>query len=146
MAPGPASTLRGQREAGLLCTTGQQQLFPLPLCGSRRQCATPSNQGDHRNPDPLSLSPGSCHAQAGGLGGIITNAFIDSTVSRACPCVSNAHAAINRHSVDSRCLRDCIQTTWSMDFVSDALFDGRRQHRLTAIDLYTRECLEICAI
>ncbi|WKV53080.1 hypothetical protein [Dickeya fangzhongdai] len=27
---------------------------------------------------------------------------------------------------------------WGMDFVSDALFDGRQ---LTVIDLYTRECL-----
>lgn len=28
-----------------------------------------------------------------------------------------------------------------MDFVSDALFDGRRLRLLTVIDLYTRECL-----
>ncbi|WP_442892303.1 IS3 family transposase [Cedecea sp. VD23] len=33
---------------------------------------------------------------------------------------------------------------WSMDFVSDALFDGRRLRLLTVIDLYTRECLGIC--
>lgn len=33
---------------------------------------------------------------------------------------------------------------WGMDFVSDALFDGRRLRLLTVIDLYTRECLEIC--
>ncbi|WP_394817922.1 integrase core domain-containing protein [Citrobacter koseri] len=31
-----------------------------------------------------------------------------------------------------------------MDFVSDALFDGRRLPLLTVIDLYTRECLGIC--
>jgi putative transposase len=31
-----------------------------------------------------------------------------------------------------------------MDFVSDALFDGRRLRLLTVIDLYTRECLGIC--
>ncbi|WEF26271.1 hypothetical protein PYR66_13060 [Klebsiella aerogenes] len=31
-----------------------------------------------------------------------------------------------------------------MDFVSDALFNGRRLRLLTAIDQYTRECLEIC--
>lgn len=30
-----------------------------------------------------------------------------------------------------------------MDFVSDALFDGRRLRLLTVIDLYTRECLGI---
>jgi len=32
---------------------------------------------------------------------------------------------------------------WGMDFVSDALFDGRRLRMLTVIDLYTRECLAI---
>jgi putative transposase len=31
-----------------------------------------------------------------------------------------------------------------MDFVSDALFDGRRLRLLKFIDLYTRECLGIC--
>ncbi len=33
---------------------------------------------------------------------------------------------------------------WGMDFVSDALFDGRRLRLLTIIDLFTRECLGIC--
>jgi len=32
---------------------------------------------------------------------------------------------------------------WSMDFVSDALFDGRRFRALTVVDAYTRECLAI---
>lgn len=32
---------------------------------------------------------------------------------------------------------------WGMDFVSDALFDGRRLCLLTIIDLVTRECLGI---
>lgn len=32
---------------------------------------------------------------------------------------------------------------WSMDFVSDALFDGRRLRTLTVVDIYTRECLAI---
>lgn len=32
---------------------------------------------------------------------------------------------------------------WSMDFVADALFDGRRLRTLTIIDNYTRECLAI---
>lgn len=32
---------------------------------------------------------------------------------------------------------------WGMDFVSDALFDGRRLRLLTIVDLYTRECLGI---
>ena len=30
---------------------------------------------------------------------------------------------------------------WSMDFVSDALFDGRRLRALTVVDAYTREAL-----
>ena len=32
---------------------------------------------------------------------------------------------------------------WSMDFVSDALFDGRRFRALTFVDNFTRECLAI---
>ena len=32
---------------------------------------------------------------------------------------------------------------WSMDFVSDALFDGRRLRALTVVDTYTREALTI---
>lgn len=32
---------------------------------------------------------------------------------------------------------------WSMDFVSDALFDGRRLRALTVVDAYTREALAI---
>jgi len=36
-----------------------------------------------------------------------------------------------------------VNESWSMDFVSDALFDGRRLRALTLIDNYTRECLNI---
>jgi putative transposase len=32
---------------------------------------------------------------------------------------------------------------WSMDFVSDTLFDGRRFRGLTIVDNFTRECLAI---
>lgn len=32
---------------------------------------------------------------------------------------------------------------WSMDFVSDALFNGKRFRALTIVDAYTRECLAI---
>ena len=32
---------------------------------------------------------------------------------------------------------------WSMDFISDQLFDGRRFRALTLVDNYSRECLEI---
>ena len=81
----------------------------------------------------------------GRAGGRIINAFTDSTASRSCPCVSNAHAGINRHNADSPSLRGCIRImSGGMDFVSDALFDGRRLRLLTVIDLFTRECLGIC--
>lgn len=33
--------------------------------------------------------------------------------------------------------------TWSMDFVADALFDGRRFRALTVVDNYSRHCLAI---
>ena len=32
---------------------------------------------------------------------------------------------------------------WSMDFVSDSLFDGRRLRALTLLDVFTREALAI---
>lgn len=36
-----------------------------------------------------------------------------------------------------------INEIWSMDFVADALFDGRRLRTLTVVDNYTRKCLAI---
>ena len=36
-----------------------------------------------------------------------------------------------------------INEIWSMDFVADNLFDGRKLRMLTVVDLYTRECLAI---
>ncbi len=36
-----------------------------------------------------------------------------------------------------------IHQCWSMDFVSDALFDGRKFRALTIVDNYSRECLAI---
>jgi len=36
-----------------------------------------------------------------------------------------------------------INEIWSMDFVADALFDGRKLRMLTVVDLHTRECLAI---
>ena len=36
-----------------------------------------------------------------------------------------------------------INENWSMDFVSDALFDGRRIRALTVVDDYSRESLAI---
>lgn len=89
--------------------------------------------------------------RAGGLagwraGGIIINVFTDSTASMGCPCVSNAHAGIKpaqRRQLQPQGMYK--NHVWGMDFVSDALFDGRRLRLLTAIDLYTRECPGICA-
>ncbi len=36
-----------------------------------------------------------------------------------------------------------INDVWSMDFVMDQLYDGRRLRALTVVDNYTRECLAI---
>lgn len=38
-----------------------------------------------------------------------------------------------------------IDQTWSMDFVSDSLFNGRRMRALTIVDNFSRECLAIHA-
>lgn len=40
-------------------------------------------------------------------------------------------------------LATAINEIWSMDFVADALFDGRRLRALTVVDNYTRESLAI---
>ena len=40
-------------------------------------------------------------------------------------------------------LVSAVNEIWSMDFVSDALYDGRRLRALTVVDTYTRECLAI---
>ena len=40
-------------------------------------------------------------------------------------------------------LCSAINELWSMDFVADALFDGRKLRMLTVVDCYTRECLAI---
>ena len=38
-----------------------------------------------------------------------------------------------------------INQCWAMDFMSDALFNGRRFRTLTMLDVYSRECLNIYA-
>jgi putative transposase len=53
-----------------------------------------------------------------------------------------------RRSKTAVCRMETVQLTapnqcWSMDFVMDALFDGRRFRALTLVDNYSRECLEI---
>ena len=50
----------------------------------------------------------------------------------------------NRSAADTQPQGLYPNHVWGMDFVSDALFDGRRLRLLTVIDLYTRECLGIC--
>jgi len=36
-----------------------------------------------------------------------------------------------------------VNQMWSMDFVADNLFDGRKLRMLTVVDCFTRECLAI---
>jgi len=48
-------------------------------------------------------------------------------------------AASRLDRIDGLQLYQC----WSMDFVSDALFDGRKFRTLTVVDNYSRECLSI---
>jgi putative transposase len=49
---------------------------------------------------------------------------------------SAAHRASPR---ETRTINEC----WSMDFVTDQLYDGRKLRALTLVDVYTRECLAI---
>ena len=48
-------------------------------------------------------------------------------------------AAHRPKPMPSNAMNEC----WSMDFVADQLFDGRRLRALTLVDIYTRECLAI---
>jgi len=51
----------------------------------------------------------------------------------------NKAAAHRLERPENNSLHKC----WSMDFVSDALFDGRKFRALTIVDNYSRECLAI---
>jgi putative transposase len=51
----------------------------------------------------------------------------------------HASAAQRVGRIEAGAANEC----WSMDFVSDALYDGRRLRVLTIVDNYTRECLAI---
>jgi putative transposase len=51
----------------------------------------------------------------------------------------HASAAQRMERIEAGAANEC----WSMDFVSDALYDGRRLRALTIVDNYTRECLAI---
>ena len=51
----------------------------------------------------------------------------------------HASAAQRVGRIEAGAANEC----WSMDFVSDALYDGRRLRVLTVVDNYTRECLAI---
>ena len=77
----------------------------------------------------------------GRAGGIIINAFTDSTASRGFKRPRRNKSAQRRQPQPQGLYPNHV---WGMDFVSDALFDGRRLRLLTVIDLYTRECLGIC--
>jgi putative transposase len=50
-------------------------------------------------------------------------------------------AAARLVRTDASQLNDC----WSMDFVSDTLFDGRRFRALALVDIFSRECLGVRA-
>ena len=43
------------------------------------------------------------------------------------------------------CSSDLIDQCWSMDFVSDNLFNGTRFRALTVVDNFSRECVAIHA-
>jgi len=49
-------------------------------------------------------------------------------------------AAKRRHPKQ---LAHAINEIWSMDFIADALFNGRKLRMLTVVDLFTRECLAV---
>lgn len=88
----------------------KQACFPLQVSRSSfrfRSVAADDGavSGRSRKPGYTMTIAGFTSCSGRRAGGIITNAFIDSTAGRVCPCVSNPRAGINRHSVDSPSLR-----------------------------------------
>lgn len=57
------------------------------------------------------------------------------------------HKKPHRHKSSSyritRIPADQLNQCWSMDFVCDQLFNGKRFRFLTLVDIYSRECLAI---
>jgi len=52
---------------------------------------------------------------------------------------------ISAQRVPEKGMVKALNECWSMDFVSDQLYNGKRFRALTIIDLYSRECLDIHA-
>lgn len=128
MGPTPAGSLRSQRAAGLFCATGQSAAA-LSATVLWRQMTVRYTSVSERSPKPGStmVTAGFTSCSGGRAGGIIINAFTGSTASRVCPCVSNAHAGINRLSVGSPSLRDCIRIiSGELRGPESALNGGRR--------------------
>src|SRR5690606_20718565 len=67
---------------------------------------------------------------------IYKEACLNLRVTRQRPCRADSHRS--ERLVFSN-LHDC----WSMDFVADALFDGRKIRCLTIVDNYSRKCMAI---
>jgi putative transposase len=65
-----------------------------------------------------------------------------------CPDCNNERTGLDQvwlqtGGLQPKSIVTAINEIWSMDFVSDALFDGRRLRALTVVDNYTRESLAI---
>lgn len=51
--------------------------------------------------------------------------------------------AVSEPRIQNKVMVTGINECWSMDFVSDQLYNGKRFRALTIIDVYSRECLDI---
>lgn len=94
-----------------------------------------------RSPKPgfTMATAGFTSCSGGRAGEIITNAFTDSTASRGCPCVSNAHAGIIRHSADSPSFRTVSESCLGHGLCSDTLFDRPQLRLLTSTHANVRD-------
>lgn len=130
----------------MLCPAGQSQLVQVSLCGSRRQCATPAHQENsetrvhygYRRVHVMLRREGwrDNHKR-------ICRLYSEQGLSLRLKRARRNKPAQRRQPRPQGLYRNHIR---GMDFVSDALFDGRRLRPLTVIDLYTRECLGICLV
>lgn len=53
--------------------------------------------------------------------------------------LSQDYAPFGNRTRQPKITAQAINEVWSMDFVADALFDGRKLCMLTIVDCYTRE-------
>jgi transposase InsO family protein len=133
-----------QRPPGMRVADAEQNRLPLAE-SARRSGDNPAHQGNCGNTNTLRLSVHSRPAATGRL-------LINYKKTHRIYCLEGLNLRRKRPrrhiSAAHRQQRPAlthIDQCWSMDFVSDSLFNGRRFRALTVVDNFSRKCLAIHA-